>query len=157
MWHLYKHTINSIFNLKTKKIQKMGKVTFRPIGDRVLVKPAEAEETTKGGIIIPDTAKEKPQRGKVIAIGTGKKDEPITVKVGDTITHVANPGEAIQGFEDVKPMVFAGIFPVETDDFEELREAMFKLQLNDDVINSCSIETASFTILIIISFLQFKS
>jgi GTP-binding protein LepA len=54
------------------------------------------------------------------------------VKVGDTLTTVLNPCEtAIQGFEDVKPMVFAGLYPVDTDDFEELREAMFKLQLND--------------------------
>ncbi len=53
------------------------------------------------------------------------------VKVGDTITHTARPGAAIQGFEDVKPMVFAGIYPVDTEDFEELRESMFKLQLND--------------------------
>jgi GTP-binding protein LepA len=53
------------------------------------------------------------------------------VKVGDTITHVTNPGEMIQGFEDVKPMVFAGIYPVDTEDFEELRESMYKLQLND--------------------------
>ena len=53
------------------------------------------------------------------------------VKVGDTITTVTNPAEAIQGFEEVKPMVFAGIFPVSTEDFEELRECMEKLQLND--------------------------
>ncbi len=53
------------------------------------------------------------------------------VKVGDTITTVANPAEAIQGFEDVKPMVFAGIYPIETDEYEELRDAMEKLQLND--------------------------
>ncbi len=54
------------------------------------------------------------------------------VKVGDTITNVADPcSESIQGFEDVKPMVFAGIYPVDTDDFEELRESMAKLQLND--------------------------
>ncbi|MCX6190221.1 MAG: translation elongation factor 4 [Bacteroidetes bacterium] len=54
------------------------------------------------------------------------------VKVGDTITNVAAPcAESIQGFEDVKPMVFAGIYPVDTDDFEELRESMYKLQLND--------------------------
>ena len=53
------------------------------------------------------------------------------VKVGDTITTVANPAEAIKGFEEVKPMVFAGIFPVSTEDFEELRECMEKLQLND--------------------------
>jgi GTP-binding protein LepA len=53
------------------------------------------------------------------------------VKVGDTITTVSNPAEAIRGFEEVKPMVFAGIFPVSTEDFEELRECMEKLQLND--------------------------
>ncbi|GAB4327833.1 MAG: translation elongation factor 4 [Flammeovirgaceae bacterium] len=53
------------------------------------------------------------------------------VKVGDTITHVENPGEAIKGFEDVKPMVFAGIYPVDTSEFEELRASMEKLQLND--------------------------
>jgi GTP-binding protein LepA len=53
------------------------------------------------------------------------------VKVGDTITTVENPAESIQGFEDVKPMVFAGIYPVDTDEFEELRDAMEKLQLND--------------------------
>ncbi|MFN5704886.1 MAG: translation elongation factor 4, partial [bacterium] len=53
------------------------------------------------------------------------------VKVGDTITHIDRPGLAIQGFEDVKPMVFAGIYPVDTEDYEELRDSMFKLQLND--------------------------
>lgn len=53
------------------------------------------------------------------------------VKVGDTITHVERPCEAIQGFEDVKPMVFAGLFPVDTDDYEELRNSLEKLQLND--------------------------
>lgn len=61
------------------------KVNVKPLADRVLVEPAPAEEKTVGGIIIPDTAKEKPQRGKVIAVGTGKKDEPLTVKVGDTV------------------------------------------------------------------------
>ncbi len=56
-----------------------------PLHDRVIVKPAAAEEKTAGGIIIPDTAKEKPQRGTVVAAGPGKKDEPVTVKVGDTV------------------------------------------------------------------------
>lgn len=73
----------------------MSKVTFKPIADRVLIKPAEAEETTKGGIIIPDTAKEKPQRGKVIAVGNGKKDEPMTVKVGDTVLYGKYSGTEI--------------------------------------------------------------
>jgi chaperonin GroES len=62
----------------------------KPIGDRVLVKPAKEEESKKGGIIIPDSAKEKPQEGKVIAVGTGKTDEngkkiPFEVKVGDRV------------------------------------------------------------------------
>jgi chaperonin GroES len=57
----------------------------KPLADRVLVKPATAESITKSGIIIPDTAKEKQQRGTITAIGDGKKDEPLTVKVGDNI------------------------------------------------------------------------
>jgi len=65
----------------------MSKVTMKPLADRVLVEAAAAEEKTAGGIIIPDTAKEKPQRGKVVAVGTGKKDEPLTVKVGDTVLY----------------------------------------------------------------------
>ncbi len=62
-------------------------MNMKPIADRVIVKPAPAEETTKGGIIIPDTAKEKPQRGEIVAVGTGKKDEPMTVKVGDSVLY----------------------------------------------------------------------
>ena len=60
---------------------------IQPLADRVLVEPMAAEEKTASGIIIPDTAKEKPQKGIVIAIGTGKKDEPMTVKVGDEILY----------------------------------------------------------------------
>lgn len=62
-------------------------VNIKPLGDRVLVEPAPAEEKTASGIIIPDTAKEKPQRGTVVAVGAGKKDEPITVKVGDSVLY----------------------------------------------------------------------
>lgn len=62
-------------------------MNLKPLGDRVLVEAAAAEETTAGGIIIPDTAKEKPQRGKVIAVGAGKKDEPMTVKAGDEVLY----------------------------------------------------------------------
>ncbi len=63
---------------------------IQPLGDRVLVQPLEDDEETKGGIIIPDTAKEKPQQGKVVAVGTGKLDEdgkkiPFNVKKGDRI------------------------------------------------------------------------
>jgi chaperonin GroES len=62
-------------------------VNVQPLADRVLVEPAPAEEKTAFGIIIPDTAKEKPQRGTVVAAGPGKKDEPITLKVGDTVLY----------------------------------------------------------------------
>jgi len=67
-----------------------------PLHDRVIVKPAAAEEKTAGGIIIPDTAKEKPQRGVVLAAGTGKKDEPVTVKVGDNVLYGKYAGTEIQ-------------------------------------------------------------
>ncbi|MHB9002805.1 MAG: co-chaperone GroES [Coriobacteriia bacterium] len=65
-------------------------MNLKPLGDRVIVKPAEAEEKTQSGLFIPDTAKEKPQRGEVMAVGEGKlKDDgnrvPIDVKVGDTV------------------------------------------------------------------------
>ncbi|MFN8356569.1 MAG: co-chaperone GroES [Spirosomataceae bacterium] len=62
-------------------------INVKPLADRVLVEPAAAEEKTAFGIIIPDTAKEKPQRGVVVAVGNGKKDEPLTVKVGDTVLY----------------------------------------------------------------------
>lgn len=65
----------------------MSKLSFKPLADRVLVEPAAAEEKTASGIIIPDTAKEKPQQGKIVAIGTGTKDEPIVVKVGDQVLY----------------------------------------------------------------------
>ena len=60
---------------------------IKPLADRVLVEPQEAETKTASGIIIPDNAKEKPQQGKVVAIGTGTKDEPLTVKVGDKVLY----------------------------------------------------------------------
>ena len=73
----------------------MAKVALKPLADRVLVQPNAAEEKTTGGIIIPDTAKEKPQKGKVMAVGTGKKDEPMTVKVGDTVLYGKYAGTEI--------------------------------------------------------------
>ena len=65
-------------------------MAFRPLGDRVLIKRVEEEEKTKGGIIIPDTAKEKPQEGEVVSVGPGARDDagkiqPLDVKVGDRI------------------------------------------------------------------------
>jgi len=65
----------------------MSKVNFKPLADRVLVKPEAAEEKTASGIIIPDTAKEKPQKGKIIAIGEGTNDHKMNVKVGDRVLY----------------------------------------------------------------------
>ena len=62
-------------------------LNIKPLADRVLVEPKEAETKTASGIIIPDNAKEKPQKGTVVAAGKGTKDEPITVKVGDTVLY----------------------------------------------------------------------
>jgi len=65
----------------------MSKLNIKPLADRVLVEPAAAETKTSSGIIIPDTAKEKPQKGNIVAVGPGTKDNPITVKVGDTVLY----------------------------------------------------------------------
>ena len=73
-----------------------SKINMQPLADRVIVESAPAEERTAGGIIIPDTAKEKPQRGKVLAVGTGKKDEPMTVKVGDIVLYGKYAGTEVQ-------------------------------------------------------------
>jgi chaperonin GroES len=62
-------------------------MNIKPLADRVLVKPAAAEEKTASGIIIPDSAKEKPLRGEIIAVGNGTKDEEMVVKVGDTVLY----------------------------------------------------------------------
>lgn len=70
--------------------------TITPLHDRVIIEPAPAEEKTAGGIIIPDTAKEKPQRGIVIAAGPGKKDEPVSVKKGDTVLYGKYAGTEIR-------------------------------------------------------------
>ena len=68
---------------------------MRPINDRVLVKPAKADEKTAGGIIIPDTAKEKPQRGTVVAVGPGKEDHAMTVKQNDTVLYGKYAGQEV--------------------------------------------------------------
>ncbi len=72
------------------------KLNVTPLHDRVLVKPAAAEEKTAGGIIIPDTAKEKPQRGEIVAAGKGKIEEPMTVKVGDIVLYGKYAGTEVQ-------------------------------------------------------------
>lgn len=88
-------------------------VKLKPLADRVIVEPAAAEEKTAGGIIIPDTAKEKPQRGKVLAVGAGKKDEPMTVKVGDSVLYGKYSGTeiSVEG-KDVLIMREADIFAI---------------------------------------------
>lgn len=72
-----------------------NKVNITPLHDRVIIEPAAAEEKTASGIIIPDSAKEKPQRGVVVAAGPGKKDEPMTVKAGDTVLYGKYAGTEI--------------------------------------------------------------
>jgi len=73
----------------------MSKLNIKPLADRVVIEPSAAEEKTAGGLIIPDTAKEKPQRGTVVAAGPGKKDEPVTVKVGDVVLYGKYAGTEI--------------------------------------------------------------
>ena len=77
---------------------------MKPIADRVIIKPAPADEKTKGGIIIPDTAKEKPQRGEVIAVGPGKDGNLMTVQVGDTVLYGKYSGQEIH-FEGVDYLI----------------------------------------------------
>jgi len=73
----------------------MSKLNIKPLADRVIIEPAAAEQKTSGGIIIPDTAKEKPQKGIIVAVGNGKKDEPMTVKVGDNVLYGKYAGTEI--------------------------------------------------------------
>ena len=74
----------------------MSKMNIKPLADRVLVEASEAETKTSSGIIIPDTAKEKPQRGKIVAVGPGTKENPITVKVGDIVLYGKYSGTELQ-------------------------------------------------------------
>ncbi len=71
-------------------------MNIQPLADRVLIQPAEAEVKTASGIIIPDTAKEKPQRGTVLAVGKGTKDHEMTVKVGDKVLYGKYSGTEIE-------------------------------------------------------------
>jgi GTP-binding protein LepA len=115
--------INAYFKVKNGSIKKGEKVKFIATG-----KEYHADEI--GTLKLKQTPKQVIKTGDVGYIISGIKVAK-EVKVGDTITTVASPAPAIQGFEDVKPMVFAGIYPIETDEYEELRDAMEKLQLND--------------------------
>jgi chaperonin GroES len=73
----------------------MTKVNIRPLADRVLIEPSMAEDKTSGGIIIPDTAKEKPQKGVVVAVGPGTSDQKLTVKEGDVVLYGKYSGTEI--------------------------------------------------------------
>ncbi len=73
----------------------MSTINIKPLADRVVIEPAQAETKTSSGIIIPDTAKEKPQRGTIVAAGPGKKDEPVAVKVGDVVLYGKYAGTEI--------------------------------------------------------------
>jgi chaperonin GroES len=81
---------------QNKKFKIMSKMSIRPLADRVLVEPAAAETKTSSGIIIPDSAKEKPQKGTVVAVGSGTKDNPITVSVGDKVLYGKYAGTELQ-------------------------------------------------------------
>ena len=73
----------------------MAKINLRPLDDRVVVEPLEAEEMTAGGIVLPDAAKEKPQRGEVVAVGPGKDGNLMTVQVGDIVLYGKYSGQEI--------------------------------------------------------------
>jgi len=77
----------------------MAKLNIKPLADRVIIEPSAAEEKTAGGIIIPDTAKEKPSKGTVVAVGPGTKENPITVKNGDSVLYGKYAGTEIS-YED---------------------------------------------------------
>ena len=79
-------------------------MNIKPLADRVLVLPAQAEEKTASGIIIPDTAKEKPQRGQVVAVGNGTKDEEMLVKINDTVLYGKYAGTELE-FEGTQYLI----------------------------------------------------
>ena len=74
----------------------MSKMNIKPLADRVLIEPAAAETKTSSGLYIPDTAKEKPQKGTVVAVGSGTKDNPITVAVGNKVLYGKYAGTELQ-------------------------------------------------------------
>ena len=74
----------------------MSKIKIKPLADRVLIEPAAAETQTSSGLYIPDTAKEKPQKGIVVAVGPGTKENPVTLSVGDTVLYGKYAGTELQ-------------------------------------------------------------
>lgn len=81
---------------KIKKLKNIQVMNIKPLADRVLVKPAPAEEKTVSGIIIPDTAKEKPLQGTVLAVGNGTKDEEMVLKINDTVFYGKYSGTEVE-------------------------------------------------------------
>lgn len=103
------HPLNFLLRLRNgpvggKIITKTINIMIKPLADRVLIQPKEAETKTASGLFIPDTAKEKPQEGKVIAAGPGKKDEPMEVKVGDEVIYGKYAGTEVT-VDDVKYLI----------------------------------------------------
>jgi len=91
----------------------MAEVKIRPLADRVLIEPSSAEEKTAGGLIIPDTAKEKPQKGVVVAVGPGTEDQKLTVKVGDVVLYGKYSGTEISyGGKDYLIMKESDIYAI---------------------------------------------
>ncbi len=90
--------VGKVFALRFDEIQNiiLKNMTIKPLADRVLVKPAPAEEKTIGGIIIPDTAQEKPSRGTVVAVGQGTKDETMVLKAGDSVLYGKYAGTEVE-------------------------------------------------------------
>ena len=88
-------------------------MSIKPLADRVLVEPAAAETKTSSGIIIPDSAKEKPQKGTVVAVGSGTKENPMTVKVGDNVLYGKYSGTELQHYgKDYLIMKESDIFAI---------------------------------------------
>lgn len=83
-------------HIRQQKTLKIAIMNIQPLADRVLIKAAPAEEKTAGGIIIPDTAKEKPLQGKVLAVGKGTKDEEMVLKAGDTVLYGKYAGTEVE-------------------------------------------------------------
>jgi chaperonin GroES len=88
LWHKICPSANTPSKLSNiKKEIQMGNLNIHPLADRVVIEPAQAEQKTASGIIIPDTAKEKPQKGTVVAVGPGTTDNPVTLKEGNVVLY----------------------------------------------------------------------
>ena len=94
-WHTLGDMLSSGKNTQTKQIHK-NTMNIKPLADRVLIEPAAAETKTIGGIIIPDTAKEKPLQGTIVAVGNGTKDEEMILKEGDKVLYGKYAGTEIE-------------------------------------------------------------